>query len=122
MSKNEENLTRQQDETVKKELGLNEIINLDTKETTAIEKEADDFAEMLLNISKDDFDKQDNVKNAIEGLGIKIQEEAAHKSQMLKAPNTELSQKGAEGSDVGNALVELQMKVEDLDPNKINFS
>lgn len=118
---NDKTLVVQDENKLKEELQLAGAPNIENATAEEIEKEADSFAEGLLKISTTDLDGQENVKNAIESLGLKIQEEASKKSQMLQGPIKELSQKGAEGGDVGNALVELQLKVEELDPNKINF-
>jgi len=41
---------------------------------------------------------------------------------MLKQPISKLSQRGEDGGEVANALVDLKMKVEELDPAQFDFS
>ncbi len=121
MENKQTQLAVQDDGKIREELNLTGVLEVDNTSIEVIDQEAENFANGLLKLSSSDLDGKENLKNAIETLGLKIQEEAAHKSKMLQAPIKELSRKSSEGSDVGNALLDLQMKVEDLDPNKINF-
>jgi uncharacterized protein YaaN involved in tellurite resistance len=58
---------------------------------------------------------------AVESLGGKSQHEAAHRSAMLKEPIRKLAARGEDGGEVANALVNLKLKVEELDPGRFDF-
>ena len=60
-------------------------------------------------------------KEAIENLGGELQKEAARRSAMLKQPVHKLYEGATEGGEVANALVDLKMKVEELDPGQFDF-
>ena len=60
-------------------------------------------------------------KQAIENLGGDLQREAARRSAMLKQPVHKLYEGATEGGEVANALVDLKMKVEELDPGQFDF-
>jgi uncharacterized protein YaaN involved in tellurite resistance len=57
----------------------------------------------------------------VEVLGIKTQQEAAYRSAMLKEPIRKLAARGEDGGEVANALVNLKMKVEELDPGRFDL-
>ncbi len=77
-----------------------------------ISKQADDFVKQLLdpNILVDDK------RNAIDGMGLKTQENAAHRSGMLRAPIRELIKSGEDGGPVAQSLLALNEQVTALDP------
>jgi len=60
-------------------------------------------------------------KAAIQGLGSELQKEAARRSAMLKQPVSKLYEGATEGAPVANALVDLKIKVEELDPGQFDF-
>jgi uncharacterized protein YaaN involved in tellurite resistance len=62
-----------------------------------------------------------DIKKAIETLGAELQRQSAQRSQMLKQPVTKLFHEAEEGGAVGNALIDLKMKVEELDPGQFDF-
>ncbi|MEX0729647.1 MAG: toxic anion resistance protein [Aquisalimonadaceae bacterium] len=61
-------------------------------------------------------------RQAVDGMGIEIQRQAAHRSAMLQAPLRKLAHKGDEGGSVARALVDLRGKMLELDPNRHTFS
>lgn len=87
-----------------------------------IEKKAQEFADMLVNLDSADLKSQDDAKEAVETMGRGLQREAARRSAMLKQPVKELSRQTEDGGPVANALIDLKMKVEELDPNRFDFS
>jgi len=108
---------------LKNELGLVEPHEIQAKKDTdgKLEQQATTFVDKLLDYSKDDINAQESSKAAVEILGEKVQREAAHRSQMLQGPIKELQRRGDDGGEVANALIDLKLKVEELDPNKIDF-
>jgi uncharacterized protein YaaN involved in tellurite resistance len=75
--------------------------------------------ELLLRSASSEGQAQ--VRTAVEGMGSALQVEAGRRSQMLKQPIHQLASKGEEGGDVARALVDLKLKVEELDPAQFDF-
>ena len=86
-----------------------------------LDQKADGFVKALLQIDPANVENRGNGRDAVENMGLDIQRQAAKQSEILKQPIKNLSERGAEGGDVANALVSLKMEVEDLDPARFNF-
>lgn len=110
-------------EALKKELNLVEVKDVKLEDTAMqdLETKADSFVENLVDFSNEDIDAQESKKAAVEMLGEKTQKEAAHRSQMLQRPIKDLQTRSQDGGEVSSALIDLKLKVEELDPNKIDF-
>lgn len=111
---------------LKNDLGLVEpgSVALEEKPDPALEKMADDFLKKILAVNPEDPTQIEAVKQnvaAVENLGAETQRQAALRSAMLKEPIRKLMQKGEDGGEVANALVDLNMKVEELDPAQFDF-
>ncbi|MBN1905631.1 MAG: toxic anion resistance protein [Deltaproteobacteria bacterium] len=123
---NEKGLIISDSKKVQQELGLVDpkSLTLDKKPDPVLEKLADDFIKKIMECNPDDPAQADlKLQNmaAVENLGAQTQKEASIRSGMLKEPIRKLAAKGEDGGDVANALVDLNMKVEDLDPAGFNF-
>jgi uncharacterized protein YaaN involved in tellurite resistance len=108
---------------IKSELSIStpseiQLTNADEKN---IDGKATEFVDKLLNFTSDDIDQQQAKKNSVEQMGFEIQKRAAKQSEMLRQPVKNLSQKADDGGDVANALINLKVKVEELDPANFNF-
>ncbi len=108
---------------IKSELSIStpseiQLTNADEKN---LDGKATEFVDKLLNFTSDDIDQQQAKKNSVEQMGFEIQKRAAKQSEMLRQPVKNLSQKADDGGDVANALINLKVKVEELDPAKFNF-
>lgn len=57
-------------------------------------------------------------RQAVDGMGIEVQRQAAHRSAMLQTPIRKLAHQGDEGGPVAKALVELRGRMQALDPNR----
>ena len=87
-----------------------------------IEAQADTVVGRLLAApAQPDAVEAVDVRKAIETLGTELQRQSAQRSQMLKQPVTKLYQETEDGGAVGNALIDLKMKVEELDPGQFDF-
>ena len=111
---------------IQQELGFidPDTVTLDEKPDPAIEKMADDFLKKLLTINPEDptqIDIRDQNIAAVENLGADTQRQASLRSAMLKEPIRKLIAKGEDGGEVANALVDLNLQVEELDPAKFDF-
>lgn len=89
-----------------------------------IEEAAERFVAAVLAFDPND-PQQQNARDAniaaVETLGSKTQQEAAHRSAMLKQPIRSLAEKSDDGGEVARSLVELNMQVDELDPGKFDF-
>lgn len=86
-----------------------------------LEQKAQAYADRLIAIRVDDVAGQTEGKTAVEAMGRELQRESAHRSKMLQQPIHSLSERGADGGPVANALIDLKMQVEALDPNKLDL-
>ncbi len=108
---------------IKNELAIStpSDIHLSSGDEKNLDGKATEFVEKLLNFSTDDIEQQQAKKNSVEQMGFEIQKRAAKQSEMLRQPVKNLSQKADDGGDVANALINLKVTVEELDPAKFNF-
>lgn len=86
-----------------------------------IDTQADEVVGRLMTIDPSQADKIAVNKQVIQNLGAELQREAARRSAMLKQPVHKLYEGATEGAPVANALVDLKMKVEELDPGQYDF-
>lgn len=86
-----------------------------------IDTQADTVVGQLLTIDPRKADQVAVNKQAIQNLGSDLQREAARRSAMLKQPVHKLYEEATEGAPVANALLDLKMKVEELDPGQYDF-
>lgn len=86
-----------------------------------LDSQADNVVTHLLTADPKDVGTQDHDKQVIQSMGAELQREAARRSQMLKQPVAKLYKSTTEGGEVANALVDLKMTVEQLDPGKFDF-
>lgn len=86
-----------------------------------LEKQADGVVGQLLTVDPKDVELHSTTKKTIQSMGLELQRESARRSEMLKQPVKKLYASATEGGEVANALVELKMKVEELDPGKVDF-
>jgi uncharacterized protein YaaN involved in tellurite resistance len=109
---------------VKQELALTDPKALGTgpKVDPELEQRAQRLADMLIDQDPKDFENQDKTKSAVEEMGRTLQREAAHRSGMLKQPIKDLAKHSEDGGPVAKALIDLKLRVEDLDPNRFDFS
>ena len=86
-----------------------------------LQTKAREMARALTAIPAEHAAQQDEAKSAVEEMGRSLQREAAHRSAMLQQPIRTLAKSGENGGPVANSLVDLKMKVEELDPAKFDF-
>lgn len=86
-----------------------------------LDQKAAQFVDKILNLNPQDYKNKEEQKNAVDTFGLDLQKEAAKKSELLKQPVKKLSDRSAEGGDVANSLINLKLKVEELDPSKFSF-
>jgi len=111
-------------EEVRKDLGLVDVEELQPNSSVDAElaERARAYAEQLATLDPKDFETQDGARAAVEAMGRELQSQASHRSRMLKQAITALGEQGADGGPVANALIDLKIEVEKLDPQRFDFS
>lgn len=83
---------------------------------------ADQFVSAVLSLDPDAIDQQRKQRAEVDGLGVDLQKQAAHRSAMLQKPIADLASRGADGGPVASALIDLKVQMDQLNPNEIDFS
>ena len=78
---------------------------------------ADAFVRRVLEPSESATAPQ-RQREAVDGMGIEIQRQAAHRSAMLQAPIRKLAHQGDEGGPVARSLLDLRGQMQALDPRR----
>lgn len=107
-------------ETIKKDLALTNNAMLAATPANLDDK-ANLFIDRIMSLNPQDFKGKEDNKAAVDTFGLDIQREAAKKSELLKQPVKKLSERSNEGGEVANSLINLKLKVEELDPSKFSF-
>lgn len=124
---NSEQLALDDTDKMKQELGLVDptAVVPDEEVDPALEKMAEEFIQQIMSFDPENAEQVDmreqNVAT-VENLGAKTQRDAATRSAMLREPIRKLAAKGEDGGEVANALVELNVQVEELDPGNFDFN
>jgi uncharacterized protein YaaN involved in tellurite resistance len=105
---------------LKQELTLPE--ELTTTEEKELRAKALEAVKQLLEIDPNDQDEKRSGVAAVETMAADLQKMSARRSSMLQQTIGTLAKTGEDGGPVANSLVDLQNKVEELDPNKFDFS
>lgn len=87
-----------------------------------LQTRAASLTSQLLQIDHDNLQARQQARNSVETMSQKVQVQAARRSAMLKEPIRKLSQRGDDGGPVANALVDLKVRVEELDPARFDLS
>lgn len=83
-------------------------------------KQAEEFVNTLLTMSGEDFNARREHTEQVDNLGRDVQRRAALESRMLKQPIKKLAQEG--DKKLMHDLIDLKVKVEELDPSVLNFA
>jgi uncharacterized protein YaaN involved in tellurite resistance len=108
---------------IKKELAIgspNEI-QLTPTDEKSMDAKADEFVAQLLNFDPSNTDEQEARKSSVEQMAYDVQKRAAKQSELLRQPVRKMTEKSDDKGDVANALINLKVKVEELDPGKFDF-
>ncbi|WP_423820625.1 toxic anion resistance protein [Salinisphaera sp. SPP-AMP-43] len=83
---------------------------------------ADDFVADALATDEAEAAAAQRRREAVDGMGVEVQRQAAHRSAMLEAPIRKLAHHGDDGGPVAKALVGLRGRMQELDPNRHKLS
>lgn len=98
-----------------------EAVAAEPTQDPALDAKANAFVTALLSLDPADAQAREEGKNAVENMGLDLQRRAAKRSQMLQQPVKKLTERSADNGDVGNALINLKVEVEALDPGKLDL-
>ncbi|HXH31547.1 MAG TPA: toxic anion resistance protein [Bacteriovoracaceae bacterium] len=90
-------------------------------ENKELDLQAQNFVDQLLSFDPKDVEQKSNRKASVEQMGSEVQKRAAKQSELLRQPVAKLASKSEDGGAVANALVDLKLQVEELDPGKFDF-
>lgn len=76
---------------------------------------ADDFVDGLLRPGES---AAEGPRRAVDEIGLELQRQAAHQSEMLQTPLRRLARHGDEGGPVAESLAKLRSRMQDLDPQR----
>jgi uncharacterized protein YaaN involved in tellurite resistance len=108
-------------EKIEHELKAAQSQALAARSDAELEQKAKAYVDQLMGVLTSDVDQRENSKQAVEMLGRDLQSQSAHRSRMLQQSVALMSNQGAEKGPVTNALIDLKLKVEELDPNQIDL-
>ena len=113
-----------QEDVISKDLGLvkPEEISAESAVDAELEQKADQIIDKLINFPATDEGIRARSKSTMENYGLDLQKEAALQSDKLKDPIKKLSCRSEEGGEVAQALINLRMQVEELDPARVDLS
>ena len=84
-----------------------------------VEQVANQYMERLLNASSSA--ERELMKRNADAMGIDEQHASAQRSAMLQNPIRDAAMKSDDGGPVAKGLVDLRMKMEELDPGRVSF-
>jgi uncharacterized protein YaaN involved in tellurite resistance len=87
-----------------------------------LDRQANEFVGKLLKVPVADEDAQEQAALSVENLGVVQQRKAATANQLLQQPLRRLGQiGGGEGQGIADALTNLKVQFDEIDPSRFNF-
>ncbi|MFW3616765.1 toxic anion resistance protein [Billgrantia antri] len=92
----------------------------DSEEIVIDDPELEQMAESFVDdvLASEEGAALDRQRRAVDEMGLELQQQAAHHSEMLQAPLRKLAHQGDEGGPVAKALIDLRGHMQDLDPHQ----
>lgn len=90
----------------------------DKPEDPELASMADEFVGEALAMDENEAAAASQKRQAVDGMGVEVQRQAAHRSAMLQAPIRKLAHQGDDGGPVAKALVDLRGRMQGLDPSR----
>lgn len=86
-----------------------------------LDAQAIDIVDRLVDLPADDKAAREEARGAVEAMGLEVQREVARRSAMLDEPLKTLAHRADDGGEVAKTLIDLRMRVEELDPAGVDF-
>lgn len=87
-----------------------------------VQSRADALFTDLMSLSRSTDNDRTQARAIVDSLGQSLQKESARQSQLLQAPVRQLASRAEDGGEVANALIDLKVQVESLDPAGFDLS
>lgn len=113
----DESLALERTETIKQHLTTD-----DAPPAEALDAQADAFVDRLLSVSAEETDKhREALRASVETMAYDVQRKAAEQNALLQQPIKAMQSRAEDGGQVASSLIELKLKVEELDPARFDF-
>jgi uncharacterized protein YaaN involved in tellurite resistance len=87
-----------------------------------LDRQASEFVSKLLKVPAAEAEAQEQAALSVENLGVTQQRKAASANQLLQQPLKRLGQiGGGEGQGIADALTNLKVQFDEIDPSRFNF-
>ena len=115
--------TQLNEDAIREELELIDPsgITYDQGADPELEKKAEEIVDTLFALDATDESERQRGISAVENIAIQVQKQAVVDSEKLKDPVKKMAVRSEEGGQVANALVDLRVQVESLDPARFDF-
>lgn len=87
-----------------------------------VKKRAQEMLERIKNVGERDIEGRNNLTDEAKSFGSEIRRNIAHQSDLLNAPIKEIMGSNDDNGDLSKDLLSLRAKVEQINPNKFDFS
>ncbi|EAR07374.1 toxic anion resistance protein [Reinekea blandensis] len=87
-----------------------------------VKKRAQEMLERIKNVGERDIEGRNNLTDEAKSFGSEIRRNIAHQSDLLNAPIKEIMGSNDDSGDLSKDLLALRGKVEQINPNKFDFS
>ena len=92
------------------------------KQDNTLRDQAEKVIDDLFSMSEDDLKRQQEYSHEFQSIGRTIQQKLVHKSSLLKEPMETLMSDLSDSGSVAQSLINLQEKINEIDPNRFNFA
>ena len=82
----------------------------------------DSFVEQLFTADLAELKQRQAEKETISNFSVDLQKQSAQQSKLLQEPLREMAKHGDEGGAVAQSLIDLKLKVEDLNPRQLDLA
>ncbi|WP_281648798.1 toxic anion resistance protein [Parendozoicomonas sp. Alg238-R29] len=87
-----------------------------------VKLKAKDILERIKNVDNRDIEARNNITNEAKSFGTGVRKNISHQSDLLNSPIKEIMGNSGADSGLSHDLLSLRSKVEEINPNKFDFS
>jgi len=88
----------------------------------SLRNQAEKVINDLFSMSEEDLKRRQEYSHEFQSIGRSIQQKLVHKSSLLKEPMEVLMSDLSDNGSVAQSLINLQEKINEIDPNRFNFA
>jgi len=87
-----------------------------------IKQRATEMLERIKSVGDRDVEGRNNLTSEAKSFGVEVRRSIAHQSDLLNAPIKDIMGNNEESGDLSKDLLQLRSKVEEINPNKFDFT